>query len=766
MDKQPIARIQTQTSVSELFVKNDHGAFATKEEAEKEALKLARAPDADAIVIKDDETHFHVYTIDEVHPHMPVGGAAGKLISEAPIVSFVITEPLTGKENILGQRTAQEIKPPKTSIEGYVEKFNPQISKILGTEKDSFIDLLKNYELNLKSEGISINIELSDDVFENKDKLLGFKNFLQYTNEHVDTLKERSINNVSIVDEADNWWGVKVDLDYDKKAGKRTLTLGDDYLDDWGESLNLLDKSSLKKLDNTLGKKLTDAEMTGRSTIYRDMNDKFKNTYQQLNLLQQNLETATPEEFKKIVDSLKTEIEKIEKDSIPEARTKFKKLSVSDESEISLDYLEKFENTNKDIKENLGKLQDGNHNTDLLQTRALIEKTKILLIKGVSESPAPVNHFTTYVNSSLNNPIPGAGMMYSHSFGEDESTMASIKLGYTPFKNGDATTSNMMVGVDVGHKFYSDNKLLNGTNAGVGVGIGITAPLFAGVNVNNSWYLNDYHGQGDELSVVGGAYASVGTYNNIGAYVDFNKQLSSNVEIEGTGELSLFNQNVEIEGEFKLLKNKDLYLTAGIGTNKLLYAGVGFAGKYELEAGLGGISFGKDSDNLPGESSWEIGIRTYLPIPYYKYHQVPGYQFTYADKSKEYITTNGTFMTIKEDEHKEEHRVSYVVDPKVETKDTEIAYRVVKSKEELDNMDKAPLRKINIESLGYLTVTEGGNLLIDNGRIVSPLTNADVGIITDQAGVLWFDKRKSAKEPSLSLRRNEIPLPLYRPVQQ
>lgn len=765
MDKQPIARILTQTSVSELYVKSDHGTFSSKEDADKEALKLAKAPDADAVVVKDDETHFHVYCIDEIHPKMPLG-TGGKLVSDAPIVSFVVTEPLTGKENILGQKPAQEINSPKTSIEKYEEKFNPQITKILGADKDTFINQLKNFELALKSQGIAVDIELSDDVFENKDKLMGFKNFLEYSSDHIDTLKERSIGNVSVVDEWDNWWGVKVDLDYDKKTNKRTLTLGDDYLNDWGKSLNLQDKSSLTKLDKTLGEKLTEAELSQRSEIYQELNSKFISSYQQLNQLQQNIDIADPQELKNTLSNLEKEIEKIEKETIPAAKTTFKKFSIEDETNISLDYLEKFEKTNQQIRENLSKLQDSKQNNDPLLTRALMEKTKILLIKGVNEIPAPRNHFTTFINSSINNPIPGAGMMFSHSFGEDQSTMASIKLGYTPFKNDGETTSNMMIGVDVGHTFSSSNNLLNGTNAGVGVGIGINMPLFAGVNINNNWYLNNFHGQADELSVVGGAYASLGTYNNLGAYVDYNKQLSSNIEIEGTGELALLNQNAEIEAEFKLLKNKDLYLTAGVGINKLLYAGVGFAGKYELEAGLGGISFGKDSNNLPGESSWELGLRTYLPIPYFKYHQVPGYQFTYADQSKEYITPNGTFMTIKENEQKEEQRVSYVVDPKVETKDTEIAYRIIKSKDELDNIAQAPLRKIFVEPLGYLTVTEGEKVLIDNGRIIAPLTHADLGIITDQAGVLWFDKRKSIKEPSLSLRRKEIPLPLYRPVQQ
>ena len=169
---------------------------------------------------------------------------------------------------------------------------------------------------------------------------------------------------------------------------------------------------------------------------------------------------------------------------------------------------------------------------------------------------------------------------------------------------------------------------------------------------------------------------------------------------------------------------------------------------------------------MPGESSWEVGLRTYLPIPYYKYHQVPGYQFGYADKSKEYITPGGTFMTIKQNEQKEDQRISYVPDPKTPAKDNEINYRIVKSAAELNKIDVAPLRKIILESRGYLTVTDADKTIIDNGRIVAPLTSADLGIITDQAGVLWFDKRKSAAEPSLTNRRKEIPLPLYRAVQQ
>ena len=72
---------------------------------------------------------------------------------------------------------------------------------------------------------------------------------------------------------------------------------------------------------------------------------------------------------------------------------------------------------------------------------------------------------------------------------------------------------------------------------------------------------------------------------------------------------------------------------------------------------------------------------------------VPGYQFTYEDNSKEYITTNGSFMTIKKDKDGNENRISYVLDPKSGTDSNEIAYRIVKSEKDLKNFENLPIRE-------------------------------------------------------------------------
>ena len=150
-----------------------------------------------------------------------------------------------------------------------------------------------------------------------------------------------------------------------------------------------------------------------------------------------------------------------------------------------------------------------------------------------------------------------------------------------------------MLGLGVSHTFHSNNRLIDGANVGVGVGFSRDTPFFVGVTASNSWYLTPYHGLQDETSVVGGLHATIGSFNNVGGTIDVHKQLNGRVDFEGYGEVSLWNQAAEAELEFALSKDKDVYLTAGIGTNKLIYAGIGIADKYELEVGLGGISLGK-----------------------------------------------------------------------------------------------------------------------------------------------------------------------------
>ena len=75
-----------------------------------------------------------------------------------------------------------------------------------------------------------------------------------------------------------------------------------------------------------------------------------------------------------------------------------------------------------------------------------------------------------------------------------------------------------------------------------------------------------------------------------------------------------------------------------------------------------------------------------------------------------------------------------------------------------------PIREISVGPLGYITVKENDKTLIEDGFITTPMNNADLGIITDQAAVLWFDKMSTQESNSLSKRRKELPLPLFRPI--
>jgi hypothetical protein len=117
-------------------------------------------------------------------------------------------------------------------------------------------------------------------------------------------------------------------------------------------------------------------------------------------------------------------------------------------------------------------------------------------------------------------------------------------------------------------------------------------------------------------------------------------------------------------------------------------------------------------------------------------------------------------MTIKKNDNGINERTSYIPDIKTKTDETKIIYDIFKSDE---NKGK---REISINSLGYLTVKDGDKVLIDNGLILENLNQADIGIITDQASVLWFDKMNKGDKTSITKRREEIPLPLYRAVHQ
>lgn len=753
----PIARIYTNNSVKELNSKSDIGKFSSIEEAEKFAIENSKSEKFDSVIVQEGND-FHVYSIDEIHPNMPVNQYA-QIKSDLTVISFVATDPITGKENFMGKQPSnnniKELPLIKTDIEKYIQKFDKDISKVLGNEKNTFVSEIISLEKNIESKGINVKIELNDDIFENKDKLNGYKNLLTYLDKNINALHERSISNISIVDESDNWWGVKVDLEYDKNTNEQNLEIGDDFLDDWGESLNLFDKDSIKKIEKELGNTLKESEVNKKNEIMSDLNSKLSELYSKINIAQNNfINSKDISVISKELESINKIIEDISK-SIPDTKKFLKNLSVDNQAKISFKEIERFENTIKHIKDNIDSINNDIKNPDELTINARLEKTKIFILKGAKEIHDNRNSISGYITGPMGG-IPGTGINYSHAFDKEHNTVANINLGTSSMSQ----SGDIILGLGVGHTFDSKNKALNGTYIGLGFGIGANTPVFGGVNINNSWYLNNYNAKENETSFVGGAYANIGTYNNIGGYIDMHKKVNSKFEIEGTGELSLLNSNIELEGEYNLSKNKDIYLTGGIGTNKLLYAGIGFSDKYELEVGIGGISFGKDSNNLPGETSWEIGMRSYLPIPYFKHHKVPGYQFTYQDSSKEYITPNGTFMTIKKNDNGIYERTNYIPDIQTKIDETKIIYDIVKSDSSKEK------REISINSLGYLTVKDGDKVLIDNGLILENLNQADLGIITDQASVLWFDKMNKGDRASITGRREEIPLPLYRAVHQ
>ncbi|MEZ0372113.1 MAG: hypothetical protein ACAI44_23695, partial [Candidatus Sericytochromatia bacterium] len=788
-----IARFVNGDSNKELFIRSEHGVFASHEEAEKAARKVADAANLDAVIIQDEQG-FHVYGIDELHSLLPGGSLSGEVIREAPIVAFVATDPLSGVENVIGHQSAaatgEAVELPPTALDRYAKKYSKQLNKVLGSSKDATIQDLNQRIRALEATGLKITIEMDDDVFEYKDKLEGFKYMLDYALQNSEALKERSIREIAIMDEWDNAFGTKVDLEYDKKEGVRRLEIGDDFLDDWGESLNGRDKGSVKKIEKELGGKLKENEIVKRSEIFQDIRSSLGKSFDRVNALQQaSLQhskppkaptaappaqtaptaaaqppaptaasqgptapadpapqaeaapdaaapadnaaaPATPDSAPapkpadppkvptraEVIRELDQTIERLEKEVIPKADKTFDEFSIKQERQLSEKYLDTFKKTLEALRGQVSYLKS-HQNLEELEYNARLEKIKLILVKGVKEIPDDKrNYFGTYVGGLGSNAKPSAGLEFAHAFGEDRETVASIRAGTTaPLKSAGLNNTDIMLGLGLTHTFHSRNKLLDGASVGVGVGFSRETPFFIGVSASQSWYLNDFHALEREGSAVGGLHATLGTYNNIGATLNLHKQINDHVEFEGYGEVSLLNQGAEIEGEFAFSKNKDVYLTAGVGTNKLAYVGVGFADKYELEVGVGGASFGKDSNNLPGESGWEVGVRFWpLPLPYFRHQRVPGYQFTYNDKSTEYITPNGTFMTIKEDDKGDKYRQAYIPDPKGGSEANQLVYRRARAKEDLEHLDKAPKREITIGPLGYLTVVENGETIVED----------------------------------------------------
>ncbi|PIQ23249.1 hypothetical protein COW36_18865 [bacterium (Candidatus Blackallbacteria) CG17_big_fil_post_rev_8_21_14_2_50_48_46] len=766
-----VAQLMTGDTPQGLYVKGEHGTFASHAEAETVAKKVADAPDQDAVILETENGGYQVLGVDEIHTLLPAGQLGGDVIREAPIVSFVASDPLTGQENVIGQHSAtdsalENAPVRKTALDKYEQRFGKQLNKVLGEDKQAYLNELNQLQQSLEAQGIKVTIELDDDVFENREKLEGFRNMLNYAHDNLQTLKERSITEIAIVDEWDGVFGTKVDLEYDKKEGVRRLEIGDDFLNDWGESHNLLDKTSLNKLKDEMGETLKEDELEQRTAVFNDIRSSLTQTHRQLNSLQQRSFQGEKIDPKPVLEGLEQELKRLETEVIPQAEKRFENLSVKHERKLSQRYLETFESTVKGVRDQMEKLRKLPPDMDSLELNARLEKLKLLLLKGMKEIPDQRNYVGLYSSGFGDGARPSAGVMFSHAFGEEKNTVASIRAGTSaPLKMQGNSKNDIMLGLGLNHTFHSGNKLLDGANASVGIGFSRDTPFFVGLTASNSWYLTPYHGLQDEMSVVGGVHATIGSFNNLGASVDLNKHLSSKVDFEGYGEVSLWNQAAEAELELALSKNKDFYVTAGVGTNKLLYAGIGIADKYELEVGLGGISVGKDSNNLPGETGWEVGVRNFiLPIPYFRHNRVPGYQFSYNDKSTEYITPNGSFMTIRQNELGENYRQAYVPDPKASTDPNKVVYRRVSSKAELDHLDQAPSREISIGPLGYLTVYEEGKKIIDDGLIQKEMNEADLGIITDQAGVLWFDRMKKDGDRSLGNRREEMPLPLYRAV--
>lgn len=762
----------------ELNTKQAYETFATHAEAEAKAKTVANAAHEDAAILQNEDG-FQVVGIDELHALLPGGRFDGNLVREAPIVSFVMTDPVTGQEQVIGRQAAVEGSPsventsrlrPPTALDRYAESFQADVGKTLGADQQATIAELNQLIYSLQDNGIDVSVALNKDILERQDSFNGLKHMLTYALDNREPLQQRSIREIAIVNEWDDIGGTRVELDYDKKQSQRSLEVGDDFLDDWGSGL--VDKSTAK-ITRALGDTLSDTEVTQRSehfrTIRKDLSQQYDaiNRFQQQNTGPQALDPAA------FIAQLESTLDRLENEVLPTAEGQFKDFSIKQERQASQDYLNQFQDTITELKHQLKALKAHPHG-DTLELNARLEKLKIVLIKGAEVTPDSRNHIGGYISglsgpgsSGADHGPPSTGLEYSRILGADRSTTASLRAGTSnAMQSKGVNTSDIMLGLGVSHTVNSANPVFDGMNAGVGIGFSRETPLFIGASASNSWYLNDYHGLSDQGSVVGGLHASVGTYSNVGGSLQVHQQLTKTIDFEGSGELSLWNQSLEAEAELALSKDKAVYLTGGVGTNKLVYAGVGFADKYELEVGLGGASFGKDSNNLPGESSWELGVRIVpLPLPYYRHHRVPGYQFTYEDKSTQYITPNGSFMTLKENAAGEKQRIAYVPDPASTETSNSIVYRRVQQQSELENLSDAPQRELTLGPLGYLTVTEDGKTLVDDGLIQAPMTAAELGILTDQSGVLWFDRMRPAGDhKSLGARREALPVPLYRAV--
>ncbi|MGE3728839.1 MAG: hypothetical protein AB7I41_25050, partial [Candidatus Sericytochromatia bacterium] len=357
-----VAQLISGDSPQGLFAKKEHGVFASHAEAEAKAKQVADAVDQDAVILQT-EKGFEVLGVDEISSLLPAGQLGGEVIREAPIVSFVASDPLTGRENVIGQQSESQVTGPKTptrktDLDKYAERFGKQLNKVLGDEKESFIQELNQLQQSLEANGIKVSVEMDDDVFESKDKMLGFRNMLVYANENLQTLKERSITEIAIVDEWDGMFGTKVDLEYDKKDGVRRLELGDDFLSDWGESNKLLHGKSLDKLKDGLGEKLTEAEVTQRTEVFSDIRGTLIETHKQINGLQQASMQGTPSDFKATFAGIESQLQRLEKDVIPQAKEAFDDLSVKQERKISARCLETFESTVKAVRNQLETLRE------------------------------------------------------------------------------------------------------------------------------------------------------------------------------------------------------------------------------------------------------------------------------------------------------------------------------------------------------------------------------------------------------------------------
>ena len=251
----------------DLHARQTHGTFKTHAEAETKALEVADSAHEDAVIVEKDGA-FEVVGIDELHAKLPGGNFDGELIREAPIVSFVTTDPTSGKENRIGRRSRMSEPPsdsvsapsaastrrPPTALDRYAERFEKRVAKVLGPEQKATLEELNTLIYALQDSGIDVTVEFDRDVFERADSFEGFKNMLAYALDQREALQQRSIREIAIVDEWDNFGGTRVGLDFDEEAGSRRLEIGDDFLDDWGQGL--VDKSEAK-ITRKLGKTLS-----------------------------------------------------------------------------------------------------------------------------------------------------------------------------------------------------------------------------------------------------------------------------------------------------------------------------------------------------------------------------------------------------------------------------------------------------------------------------------------------------------------------------